>query len=452
MSTNERTTFSSKIGIILAAAGSAVGLGNIWRFPSQVGENGGAAFILIYLLCVIFLGIPVMLSEFIIGRSSAANGGKSFEILAPGTIWKNIGLIGIVSAFSTLCYYGVVSGWTLKYMFSSATTSLNNIQDYVEYFNDFVTDPWSPIIHMIVFSFISYLVISKGVQKGIERYSKILMPILFILICVLVVCSFTMPGCMKGLTFLLRPDFSKVTGKVLLDAMGQAFFSMSVGIGCLVTYASYFRSDANLIKTAGSVALIDSIVAILAGFIIFPAVFSIPGLSVDAGPGLVFITLPNVFAMNFHNTPLIGYIFSLLFYLLLVLAALTSYMSLHEVATAYLLERFQLNRKKAAGIVTVICIIPGVFCALSFGLLAQIKVFSMTIFDFFDFLSAKLLLPLGGMFISIFTGWKLDKKISYNQVTNNGKLRVPIFKFYIFLLKFIAPTLIFSIFVYELIK
>lgn len=452
MSTNERTTFSSKIGIILAAAGSAVGLGNIWRFPSQVGENGGATFILIYLLCVIFLGIPVMLSEFIIGRSSAANGGKSFEILAPGTIWKNIGLIGIVSAFSILCYYGVVSGWTLKYMFSSATTSLNNIQDYVEYFNDFVTDPWSPIIHMIVFSFISYLVISKGVQKGIERYSKILMPILFILICVLVVCSFTMPGCMKGLTFLLRPDFSKVTGKVLLDAMGQAFFSMSVGMGCLVTYASYFRSDANLIKTAGSVALIDSIVAILAGFIIFPAVFSIPGLSVDAGPGLVFITLPNVFAMNFHNTPLIGYIFSLLFYLLLVLAALTSYMSLHEVATAYLLERFQLNRKKAAGIVTVICIILGVFCALSFGLLAQIKVFSITIFDFFDFLSSKLLLPLGGMFISIFTGWKLDKKISYNQVTNNGKLRVPIFKFYIFLLKFIAPTLIFSIFVYELIK
>lgn len=234
--------------------------------------------------------------------------------------------------------------------------------------------------------------------------------------------------------------------------MGQAFFSMSVGMGCLCTYASYFTRDANLVKTAGSVALIDTFVAVLAGFIIFPAVYSVPGLSPDAGPGLVFVTLPNVFQLAFKSVPWVGYIFSLMFYVLLVLAALTSTISLHEVATAYLHERFKLSRKKAATVVTLVCMTLGVFCALSFGLLNGIRIGGMTIFDLFDFVTAKLMLPLGGMFISIFTGWYLDRRIVREEVTDWGKLRIPFFGFYIFLLKFVAPVAIASIFVNELFK
>ena len=373
MSANERVNFGSKIGIILASAGSAVGLGNIWRFPCEVGENGGAAFILVYILCVMFLGIPVMVSEFLIGRRSRANTGGAYEVLAPGTHWKWVGMMGVVTAFLILGYYGVVAGWTLEYMVSSATGRLSGSKDYTLFFNDFVGSPWKPVLYMAAFILLTHVVIVRGVKDGIEKFSKVMMPLLLLIICVLVVCSFSMPGSSEGLAFLLRPDFSKVDGKVVLDAMGQAFFSMSVGMGCLCTYASYFTRDANLVKTAGSVALIDTFVAVLAGFIIFPAVYSVPGLSPDAGPGLVFVTLPNVFQLAFKSVPWVGYIFSLMFYVLLVLAALTSTISLHEVATAYLHERFKLSRKKAATVVTLVCMTLGVFCALSFGLLNGIR-------------------------------------------------------------------------------
>ena len=397
MSANERVNFGSKIGIILASAGSAVGLGNIWRFPCEVGENGGAAFILVYILCVMFLGIPVMVSEFLIGRRSRANTGGAYEVLAPGTHWKWVGMMGVVAAFLILGYYGVVAGWTLEYMVASATGRLSGSKDYTLFFNDFVGSPWKPVLYMAAFILLTHVVIVRGVKDGIEKFSKVMMPLLLLIICVLVVCSFSMPGSSEGLAFLLRPDFSKVDGKVVLDAMGQAFFSMSVGMGCLCTYASYFTRDANLVKTAGSVALIDTFVAVLAGFIIFPAVYSVPGLSPDAGPGLVFVTLPNVFQLAFKSVPWVGYIFSLMFYVLLVLAALTSTISLHEVATAYLHERFKLSRKKAATVVTLVCMTLGVFCALSFGLLNGIRLGGMTIFDLFDFVTAKLMLPLGGV-------------------------------------------------------
>lgn len=451
MTKAERTTFGSKIGIILASAGSAVGLGNIWRFPTQVGDNGGAAFILIYVLCILILGIPVMVAEFIIGRHSRANTGKAYTVLAPGTQWRWVGMMGVSAAFLILGYYNVVAGWTLKYMVSAVTGELSGVSDSEGFFYAFVSNPWVPVLYMAVFTLMAYYIIARGVKKGIEKFSKIMMPLLLIIICILVVCSFSMPGCGDGLRFLLQPDFSKVTGKTVLDAMGQAFFSLSIGMGCLSTYASYFQSDANLMKTAGSVALIDSCVAILSGFIIFPAVFSV-GLAVDEGAGLVFVTLPNVFQMAFKGAPVVGYIFSLMFYMLLVLAALTSTISLHEVATSYLHEGFGVERKKAARIVTLICVVFGVFCALSFGLLADFKIFGLTVFDLFDFLSAKLILPLGGMFISLFTGWWLDRKIVVNEVTNGGKIRAPYIRLYIFVLKFVAPVLIASIFVYELIK
>ena len=438
--------------MVLAAAGSAVGLGNIWRFPCQVGDNGGAAFILIYLLCVLILGIPVMVSEFVIGRSSRANVAGAYQVLAPHTPWQLVGMMGVVASFLILGYYGVVAGWTLNYAVASAIGKLAAEQDYTGSFNDFVSNPWLPVVCMVAFILFTHVVVVRGVKEGIERFSKVMMPLLLLIICVLVVCSFSMPGSVEGLNFLLRPDFSKVTGKVLLDAMGQAFFSMSIGMGCLSTYASYFNKEANLMKTAGSVAIIDTMVAVMAGFIIFPAVFSVPGLSVDAGPGLVFVTLPHVFRMAFHGAPWLGYLFSLLFYVLLVLAALTSTISLHEVSTAYLHERFKLRRSVAATFVSAGCILLGVLCSLSFGLLSGVRCFGLTIFDLFDFVTAKFIMPLGGMFISIFTGWWLDLRLVRDEVTNAGKLYIPWFGIFIFFLKYVAPLCIGMIFLNELLK
>lgn len=452
MLSNERANFGSKIGIILASAGSAVGLGNIWRFPCEVGSNGGAAFILIYLLCIALLGIPVMVSEFLIGRHSRANTASAYKILAPGTQWKWLGFMGVIAAFLILSYYAVVAGWTLEYTVAAATDQFSRGGDFTAFFNTFVCNPWKPALYMALFLLLTHIVIIRGVKEGIEKFSKVMMPMLLLIICILVICSFSMPGSVEGLTFLLKPDFSKVTTKVVLSAMGQAFFSLSLGMGCLCTYASYFSNEANLMKTAASVATIDTIVAVMAGFIIFPAVYSVQGLSPDAGPGLVFVTLPNVFQIAFGNVPWLGYIFSVMFYVLLVLAALTSTISLHEVSTAYIHESYHISRSKAAYIVTGGCIFLGVFCSLSFGVLSDATWMGMTIFDLFDFVTAKFIMPLGGMFISIFTGWYLDRKLVKDEVTNKGRLRLPFFGLYIFILKYVAPLAIGAIFLNELMK
>ncbi len=448
----ERANFGSKLGIVLASAGSAVGLGNIWRFPCEAGENGGAAFILIYILCVAFLGVPVMVCEFVIGRRSQANTGRAYSVLAPGTQWKWVGLNGVMAAFLILGYYGVVSGWTLGYMIASATGGLSGDMDYARFFYDFSGNSWQPVACMVAFITLTHVVVVRGVKEGIERFSKVMMPVLLLIVCVLAVCSFSMPGAAAGLDFLLRPDFGKVDAGVVVDAMGQAFFSMSVGMGCLSTYASYFSRDASLMRTAGGVAVIDTCVAVLAGIIIFPAVFSVSGIETDAGPGLVFVTLPNVFRLAFSSAPVAGQVFSLMFYVLLVLAALTSSISLHEVSTAYLHERFAMSRKKAATIVTVFCILTGTVCALSFGPLNGVRLGGLTIFDLFDFVTAKLMLPLGGMFIAIFTGWKLDRSVVRDELTGGGRLYVPFFNSFIFILKYVAPVAIASIFVNEILK
>lgn len=454
MASGERANFGSKLGIILASAGSAVGLGNIWRFPCEVGENGGAAFILVYLVCVFFLGVPVMVSEFLIGRHSHANTASAYQILAPGTPWKLVGLMGVFAGFLILSYYTVVAGWTLEYMTAALSGQLSSdgTKDFTAFFNDFVSHPWKPLIFLAVFMLLTHGVIVRGVKDGIEKFSKVMMPMLLLIIGILVVCSFSMPGSAEGLTFLLKPDFSKITTKVVLSAMGQAFFSLSLGMGCLCTYASYFSKEANLMKTAGSVAIIDTMVAVMSGFIIFPAVYSVPGLSPDAGPGLVFVTLPNVFNIAFGNIPWLGYLFSVMFYVLLVLAALTSTISLHEVAMAYISESYDILRRCAADVVTGSCILLGALCSLSFGVLSDVTVGGLTFFDLFDFLSAKFMMPLGGMLISIFTGWYLDRKLVRDEVTNEGRLRIPVFRFYIFLLKYFAPLAIGIIFVNELLN
>ncbi len=451
MTKNNRANFGSKLGVILASAGSAVGLGNIWRFPFETGNHGGAAFILIYLGCVLFFGIPIMVAEFSIGRHSRANTAGAYRILAPGTQWRWVGRMGVLAGFLILGYYSVVAGWTLEYIVQAATNAFagQSANDFIASFNGFVSNPWRPALWMIVFMLMTHFIIVKGVERGIEKSAKIMMPMLFILLIVLAVCSISLPGAGAGIEFLLKPDFSKVNGNVLLGAMGQAFFSLSLGMGCLCTYASYFRNDTNLTKTALNVGWIDTMVAILAGFIIFPAAFSV-GIQPDAGPSLLFITLPNVFQQAFGNLPWLAVILSIMFYVLLALAALTSTISLHEVVTAYLHEEFNLTRGRAAKLVTAGCTVLGVLCSLSLGVGKELTIFGLTLFDLFDFVTAKIMLPLGGFFIAIFTGWYLDKRIVWEEVSNNGTLPKAIYRIWLFLLKYIAPIGIGFIFINEL--
>lgn len=432
----------------MAAAGSAIGLGNIWRFPYQTGEDGGAAFILVYLACIVLLGLPVMIAEFTIGRHSRANTARAYQILAPGTQWKWIGRWGVLTGFLILSYYSVVAGWTLEYIIEAATNSFmgKTPDEFITTFSSFTSNLWRPVLWLLVFMFATHYIISKGVQGGIEKYSKTLMPILFILLIVLAVCSAMLPDAKEGLEFLFKPDFSKINSNVLLSAMGQTFFSLSLGMGCLCTYASYFQKEANLTKTAVNVAVIDCLVAILAGIIIFPAAFSV-GIQPNEGPSLVFITLPNVFSQAFAGMPVLAYVLSISFYILLALAALTSTISMHEVVTIYLNEEFKMSRKKAAWLVTTTCALIGVVCSLSMAADRGLVLFGMTVFDLFDFLTAKLMLPIGGFFIAIFTGWYLDKKVMKEELSSSGKY---IYKPLVFILRFIAPIGIGFVFVNEL--
>ena len=450
MQKNDRVNFGSKIGAILAAAGSAVGLGNIWRFPYEAGNHGGAAFILIYLACVFVLGMPIMIAEFTVGRRAKASTGKAFGILSPGTQWKWLGRLGVLSGLLILGYYSVVAGWTLEYIVTSLSNGFadKGPEDFVAIFQNFSQDPVRPIFWCLMFLFLTHYVIVKGVKDGIEKSSKVMMPILFILILVLAVCSMTLPNASKGLEFLLKPDFSKVNADVFLGAMGQAFFSLSLGMGCLSTYASYFGSDTQMGKTALSVGVIDTMVAILAGVIIFPAAFSV-GIQPDAGPSLIFITLPNVFQQAFGGVPFLAMIFSLLFYVLLALAALTSTISLHEVVTAYLNEQFGMSRGRAAICVTGFCVVTGVLSSLSLGVWDD-KFFGLGFFDLLDFVTAKLMLPLSGLLVSLFVGWYLKRSLSYEELTNYGLQKAPYFPIYMFILRYLAPIAIVLIFVNEL--
>ena len=447
----KRGSFGSKLGVVLASAGSAVGLGNIWRFPTEVGQNGGAAFILVYIAFVLFLALPVMVSEFVIGRSSGANIVHAFRKLAPARWWMIIGFLGVLGGVLVLSFYGVVAGWTLKYTVDALAHRISGT-DPAQTFNNFVSNPWSPILYMVLFLLLTHLVVIRGIKGGIEKYSKLMMPLLLVIIVILVGCSLSMPGSAEGIRFLLQPDFSKVTPHVVLSAMGQAFFSLSVGIGCLATYASYFNKDMNLAGSAANVCAIDTMVAIVSGFIIFPAVFSVEGVQADAGAGLVFITLPHVFSSAFAQMPLLGYIFSSLFYLLLLLAALTSSISMHEICTAFVSEHYGLARKKAATLVTLVYMVLGTACSLSFGPWKDSTLAGRTVFSWFDFMTARVIMPLGGIFISLFAGWYLDRKLLTDELTNCGTLKVRGLRGLIFLIRWVAPIGVGMVFLNEVAK
>ncbi len=449
----ERANFGSKLGVILATAGSAVGLGNVWRFPYMTGENGGAVFIMIYVICVVLLGIPCMVSEFIVGRHGQSNTARAYRKLAGGTPWSLIGYMGVLTGFLITGYYAVVSGWCLQYIFASLIGHLQGDPEYFKtYFTELATHPVKPVLWTVIILGITYLIIEHGVRDGIERASKLLMPTLFILLLIIVGASCMLPDADKGIEFLFKPDYDKLTGDVFLGALGQSFYSLSIAMGCLCTYASYFSRYTNLTKSASQIAIIDCLVAILAGLMIFPAAFSV-GVNPDSGPSLIFITLPNVFQQAFASMPLVGYCISLLFFVLLSLAALTSLMSLHEVSTAFIHEELKMSRKKAALVVTVTTSVIGAFCSLSMGAVDGLVFFGKSLFDWFDFITGQIFLPIVGFLTCIFIGWFVPHQIVRNEFTNQGELKsigyVRLFHVYIFLVKYVCPLAILLVFLHQ---
>ena len=439
----KRVTFASKIGVVAAAAGSAVGLGNIWRFPSQTADGGGAIFILVYIGCILFFGIPLMVSEFLVGRSSRANTAGAFHKLAPGTPWKWVGRLGVLTGFVIMGFYMVVCGWTLDYLIQAVTGQLHTETDFAGRFTALQNNPLRQIVWMIAFTLLTAFFIISGVKKGIEQSAKILMPVLFLLLLILAIRAITLEGASGGLAFLFKPTMEHVKPTVFLDAMGQAFFSLSIGMGCMITYGSYFNNNTNLTKTAIQVSVLDTLVAILAGIIIFPSAFALTANSgtivdelVAGGPGLLFITLPGLF-----NQMPASMVWAAMFFCLLALAALTSTISLMEVVTLYIHEEYLLSRKKSTLLVTAGVILLGI-----------ISSFSSSFFNFLDITSAKFMLPAGGFFICLFVGWYLDKKLVQAQMTNDGTLQLSIrfLKAYIFLLRYIVPLAILAIFIYGL--
>lgn len=446
----KRANFGSKLGVILATAGSAVGLGNVWRFPFMTGQNGGAAFILVYLFCVVMLGIPFMISEFIVGRHGAANTARAYSKLAGGGFFSIVGYLGVLTGFLIFGYYIIVCGWTLFYLVASIINDVKGTPEQVtEYFTRFSSDPIKPIGWTIGFMFLVHFVIARGVQKGIEKSSKAMMPLLFILLLVIVVASCMLPGAMKGVEFLFKPDFGKLDSDVFLNAMGQAFYSLSIGMGCICTYASYFSRQTNLPRSAIEVSLIDAMVAILAGLMIFPAAFSV-GVNPDSGPSLIFITLPNVFQQAFASVPIVGYVVAIFFYALLGVAALTSAISLHEVSTAFFSEELRIGRNSAAWIVTCCCSVIAVFCSLSLGKQDWLIIGGRPLFDWFDYITGQIFLPIVGLLTALFVGWYLPHKIVRDEYTNWGTLKGTTFKAYLFCVKYVCVISIAAIFLHQI--
>ena len=445
----ERGNFGSKLGIVLATAGSAVGLGNIWRFPYMTGQNGGAAFLLMYVACILLLGVPGMISEFIVGRNAQTNAARAYDKLSKGRPWKLVGHLGILTSTIILGFYAVVAGWCLQYLFASISGQVQGDAQYVQqYFVDFSSSAWKPVVYGLLFILITHLIVVRGVQHGIEKASKLLMPILLILLIVLVVASCMLPGAVEGIKFLLKPDFSKLSSDVMLEALGQAFFSLSLGTACLCTYASYFSRDTNLLNSAGQIALLDSLIALLAGLLIFPAAAAV-GISADSGPSLIFITLPNVFQQAFGSLPVVGYVVSIMFYALLVFAALTSTISMHEIGTAFFTEEFHMPRKYAAWVLTIVASVLCLLCSWSVGAF-DIKVLGLSLMAFCDQLTANFMLPLGGMLACLYVGWYIPRQVVHDEFTNYGQLNQNFYRIYLFAVRYVCPVCIMLVFLHQL--
>lgn len=436
----ERDSFSNKFGVLAALAGSAIGLGNIWRFPYVLGQNGGGAFLLIYLLFIAAIGIPVMMSEFVIGRSAQLNPVGAFKKIAPGTKWHLVGMLGVVSVFIIFAFYTVVAGWTLEYLIQSVKwilfpgkfgfASMDNAaltQFFSNHYDSFTSGIWRPILWFLVMMFLTGYIVISGVKNGIEKYAKILMPLFLVLLLILVVKSVSLEGGREGLVFLFKPDFNQIKEapfRIILEALGQAFFSLSIGMGTLITYGSYIKKRENLAGTAVSVVVADTSVAIIAGLAIFPAVFAF-GIDPGEGPELVYKTLPVIF-QNMAG----GFIWAFLFFLLLCFAAITSTISMLEVIVAYFSEQLDMSRKKAT-----------ILSMISVGFLGIVCTVSPEVFGLFN-ASPDLTLPLGGFFIVVFIGWFFSGKESKKELSSDGSYKIGYHKLFMFLVKFVAPLAI----------
>lgn len=445
-----RESFGSRFGAMVAMAGSAVGLGNLWRFPYLVGENGGAAFIIIYIILSFLICLPIFISEFVIGRRSQKNAYSAFRDLSGGGAWKWVGLFTIIVPLVVLSYYSVIGGWSIEYLFKSfafSFTTEGSQEAMSTMFTDFVSNPWIPLICHTGFLLVTMFIVVVGIKDGIEKFSKVMMPLLFFIVIFIAIYSMTLPGAGKGVEYLLNPDFSKIDAKACASALGQAFFSLSLGFGTIMTYASYVNKKENILFQSSATASFDLLFAMVAGLAIMPAVFAF-GLNPQSGPGLVFETLPYVFS----QMPA-GSIVAILFFAALLVAAVTSSISMMEVAVAYLVEEKKFSRKSACITIFIVCWLVGALCSLSFGPLSDIKIGGRIFFNFLDNISSTVLMTLGSLFTVIFMGWRLKKTDVYDEFTNGGTLttNVRIFGVLWFLIRYVAPVAIITIFVTNLL-
>ena len=439
----KREQWNSKIGFILAAAGSAIGLGNIWKFPYITGQNGGASFIIVYLICIAIIGLPVLIAEILLGRTTHRNPVGAFKALSKSKFWTAVGGMGVVSGFLILSFYAVIAGWAIGYIFEAIIGNFAQFKTgalAAEHFDNLVTDVSWIVGYFTVFMLMTMFFVYLGIQKGIELGSKIMMPILFILLIILMIRGITLDGSDAGVSFLLNPDWSKINAQSILVALGHAFFTLSLGMGAMLTYGSYMSKDDNIPLASFQIIILDTVVALIA---IFTSVFAVV-LDPSAGPGLVFHTIPATFAKMPG-----GYFFSILFFILLTIAALTSAISLLEVVVAYFVDELGWNRKKAVIILGFVVFLLGLPSALSFNLLADYKIYGKNFFDLVDFFASNILLPTGGLLISIFVGyvWGFDKvllnlKSGAEGLFDNYPKVIITWKFF---LKYLSPVLIFVV-------
>jgi len=426
---SDREHFGSRTAVIMAMAGSAIGLGNIWRFPYMVGEYGGAAFILVYIICSFVLSLPIFLSEAVIGRRSRANAIGAMKKLAPHSGWQIVGILSVLTPMVIVSYYSIVGGWSLEYLLRSFSLD----------FGTFVSEGWTTLVFNTIFLLVSVAIVALGVKSGIEKFSKISIPILFVLIVLITVYSLNMPGAEKGVKYLVEPDFSMMTPKTFAFALGQSFYSLSLGMGIVITYSSYISKGENLVVSGAGTAITDLLFAILAGFAIMPAVFA-AGIEPSAGPGLVFETLPHVFASMGSSVPWLSAVVAVLFFLTVVVAAMTSTISLAEVGVAFLIEEFHMKRVWACVIVFVGAWLLGLF-----------SVFSSKFFGLLDAFSSNFLLTIGAFLVVIFVGWKMKKDDVRDEITNGGLKNNRVFGVLYFLIRYLAPIAVLVIFLSNLV-
>ena len=438
----QRGAFSSNFGTMMAVVGSAVGLGNIWRFPYLAGVNGGAAFLLLYLFLILLVGLPLILSEFVIGRATHRGAVGSFKQLAPRSKWYLVGYMGVVAGFCILGFYSVIAGWSVRFLYDSiinANVGLSH-DEIAASFNAFKNTGWQPILLSAGFLALTAFVVLKGVEKGVERWNKILMPLLIFILLLLCINSFTLDGFGAGMSFLFKPDFSKITANTVLDALGQVFFTLSLGMGVMITYSSYVVKPENMLRSKGIVTMIDTSIAIISGIAIFPAVFTF-GISPTQGPDLIFLTLPNVFGQMAG-----GQYVGILFFLLITIAALTSMVSIFEMMTNYMMEELKMTRRRAVLWLLITLCLVAALCAQSQVEGSRLMIGDYNVFDFLDMLSSNYLMTIGGLLIVIFAGWHISEKRLRKVFTTNGMYNNRIFPVFRFVIRYVSPIAVAIIF------